>query len=67
MPGVIMTLNRMTFGMASLLGRLEATANWQSIAREYWFGNESATELGAAEQEWLAKVHPDIQLPLVPE
>ncbi|MEA2499130.1 MAG: hypothetical protein QOH26_1535 [Actinomycetota bacterium] len=67
MPGVIMTLNRMTFGLASLLGRLGATANWQAIAREYWFGEESQTELGAAEQEWLAKVHPDIEPPLVPE
>lgn len=64
MPGVIMTLNRMTFGVASLLGRLEATANWQAIAREYWYGEPSRTELGAAEQEWLAKVHPDIESPL---
>jgi predicted unusual protein kinase regulating ubiquinone biosynthesis (AarF/ABC1/UbiB family) len=67
MPGMIMTLNRMTFGMASLLGRLEATANWQAIAREYWFGDPSNTELGAAEQEWLAKVHPDLQPPMRPE
>jgi predicted unusual protein kinase regulating ubiquinone biosynthesis (AarF/ABC1/UbiB family) len=61
MPGLIMTLNRMTFGVASLLGRLEPTANWQAISREYWFGEPSQTELGAAEQEWLAKVHPDIE------
>jgi predicted unusual protein kinase regulating ubiquinone biosynthesis (AarF/ABC1/UbiB family) len=67
MPGTIMTLNRMTFGVASLLARLESTANWQRISREYWFGEESRTELGAAEQEWLAKVHPDIGPLLPPE
>jgi predicted unusual protein kinase regulating ubiquinone biosynthesis (AarF/ABC1/UbiB family) len=67
MPGVIMTLNRMTFGVASLLGRLGSEANWQGIAREYWFGSPSQTELGAAEQEWLAKVHPDVHPPLDPE
>ena len=67
MPGLIMTLNRMTFGVASLLGRLEPTANWQAIAREYWFGEPSQTELGSAEQEWLAKLHPDIEPPFAPQ
>lgn len=52
-PGVMITLNRMSFGVASLLARLEATANWQAIAREMWFGEESQTELGRAEQAWL--------------
>lgn len=58
-PGVMVTFNRMSFGVASILGRLQAKANWQAIARELWFGEESKTELGRAEQEWLALVHPD--------
>jgi predicted unusual protein kinase regulating ubiquinone biosynthesis (AarF/ABC1/UbiB family) len=59
-PGIVITLNRMSFGVASLLARLEATANWQGIAREMWFGEASTTELGKAEQAWLAEVHPDL-------
>ncbi|HEX2049629.1 MAG TPA: AarF/ABC1/UbiB kinase family protein [Actinomycetota bacterium] len=63
-PGVMVTLNRMSFGVASLLGRLEATANWHAIARELWFGEPSRTELGRAEQRWLATAHPTLQAPL---
>lgn len=59
-PGVMVTVNRMSFGVASLLARLEATANWQAIAREFWFGEPSRTELGRAEQAWLAEHHPDL-------
>lgn len=59
-PGVMVTINRMSFGVASLLARLEATANWQAIAREFWFGEPSQTELGKAEQSWLAEYHPDL-------
>lgn len=63
-PGVMVTFNRMSFGVASLLGRLEATRNWQAIAREMWAGEESQTELGKEEQEWLKKAHPDWIPPL---
>jgi predicted unusual protein kinase regulating ubiquinone biosynthesis (AarF/ABC1/UbiB family) len=63
-PGVMITLNRMSFGVASLLGRLEATANWQAIARELWFGEASQRELGKKEQRWLKKAHPDLEPPL---
>ncbi len=59
-PGVIITLNRMAFGVASLLARLEATANWQAIMREMWFGEESQTEMGRAEQDWLRRQHPEV-------
>ena len=64
-PGVVITVNRMSFGVASLLGRLEATNNWQAIMREMWFGEKSATPVGLEEQEWLARVHPDLTPPLV--
>jgi predicted unusual protein kinase regulating ubiquinone biosynthesis (AarF/ABC1/UbiB family) len=59
-PGVILTLNRMSFGLLSMLARLEATANWQAIAREIWFGDETETELGQAEQKWLSAIHPEL-------
>jgi predicted unusual protein kinase regulating ubiquinone biosynthesis (AarF/ABC1/UbiB family) len=63
-PGVMVTLNRMSFGVTSLLGRLEATANWHAIAREIWYGEQSRTELGKLEQAWLAERHPEWQPPL---
>ena len=63
-PGIMVTFNRMSFGVASLLGRLEATANWQAIARELWEGSPGTTDLGIAEQEWVEKMHPDWVPPL---
>jgi predicted unusual protein kinase regulating ubiquinone biosynthesis (AarF/ABC1/UbiB family) len=59
-PGIIITLNRMGFGVASLLARLEATHNWQAIMREMWFGEPSQTELGKAEQVWLEERHHEV-------
>jgi predicted unusual protein kinase regulating ubiquinone biosynthesis (AarF/ABC1/UbiB family) len=64
-PGVIVTLNRMGFGVASVLARLEATRNWQSIAYEYWLGKPSETQLGKEEEVWMAKTHPDFVPPLL--
>ncbi len=64
-PGVMITFNRMSFGVHSLLGRLEATNNWHSIARELWEGAPSQTELGKQEQEWLHKAHPEWVPPLI--
>jgi predicted unusual protein kinase regulating ubiquinone biosynthesis (AarF/ABC1/UbiB family) len=58
-PGVMVTFNRMSFGVASLLGRLEPTANWQAMARELWWGEPSQTVLGKREQTWLKKAHPE--------
>jgi predicted unusual protein kinase regulating ubiquinone biosynthesis (AarF/ABC1/UbiB family) len=63
-PGVMVTMNRMSFGVGSLIGRLEATANWQAIGREMWFGEKSRTRLGTLEQEWLEATHPDHAPPL---
>ena len=51
-PGIIITLNRMSFGVASIMARLEATANWQAISRELWFDEPSDTEIGQLEQKW---------------
>ncbi|HYI46189.1 MAG TPA: AarF/ABC1/UbiB kinase family protein [Actinomycetota bacterium] len=58
-PGVMVTFNRMSFGVASILGRLEARANWQAMARELWWREPSQTPLGKREQTWLKKVHPE--------
>jgi predicted unusual protein kinase regulating ubiquinone biosynthesis (AarF/ABC1/UbiB family) len=41
---------RMESGVLAVLGQLGATRNWNRIAREWWFGDEPATELG--ELEW---------------
>ncbi len=59
-PGVMVTFNRMSFGVASLLARLEATVNWQALARELWYGEPSRTTLGKRDQAWLKKTHPDL-------
>jgi predicted unusual protein kinase regulating ubiquinone biosynthesis (AarF/ABC1/UbiB family) len=63
-PGVMVTFNRMSYGVASLLGRLGATANWQAIGRELWSDEPSRTELGKMEQEWLRQAHPEHVPPL---
>ena len=60
-PGVMVTFNRMSFGVASLLARLEATANWQAMARELWHGEPAGTPLGKKDQAWLKKTHPDVR------
>jgi predicted unusual protein kinase regulating ubiquinone biosynthesis (AarF/ABC1/UbiB family) len=41
---------RMEFGVLAVLGQLGATRNWLRIGREWWFGDEPATELGR--EEW---------------
>jgi hypothetical protein len=65
-PGVIVTLNRMGFGVASILARLEATRNWHSIVHEFWEGRPSETQLGKEEEVWMAKTHPDFVPPFLP-
>lgn len=60
-PGVMVTFNRMSFGVASLLGRLEAKNNWQALARELWSGEPANTPLGKKDQAWLKKTHPDLK------
>jgi hypothetical protein len=34
----------------AVLGQLRATRNWYRVGREWWFGEEPATELGR--EEW---------------
>jgi predicted unusual protein kinase regulating ubiquinone biosynthesis (AarF/ABC1/UbiB family) len=47
-------IRRIETGVFAVIGHLHATGNWHRIAREWWFGEPPATELGRAEAEWLA-------------
>lgn len=41
---------RMETGVLAVLGRLEASANWTRMGREWWFAEEPSTPLGR--EEW---------------
>jgi hypothetical protein len=49
LPADDLMLNRMGIGVVAVLGQLGVSRNWHRIAREAWFGEPPATELGAAE------------------
>ena len=55
-PPSFVIIQRINLGLYALLGRLEATANWREIAEELWpfVDGPPSTDLGRAEQEWLA-------------
>jgi len=50
MPPQAMLARRMEALTLGVLGRLEATANWHRIAREWLFGDPPSTELGELEE-----------------
>jgi predicted unusual protein kinase regulating ubiquinone biosynthesis (AarF/ABC1/UbiB family) len=54
MPASFVILDRVVWGMAALLGRLEATGNWRGILEEYRKGAAPVTELGRSEAAWMA-------------
>jgi predicted unusual protein kinase regulating ubiquinone biosynthesis (AarF/ABC1/UbiB family) len=43
---------RMEIGVLAVLGQLGARRNWHRIAREWWFDDPPATELGRLEREF---------------
>lgn len=43
---------RMETGVVAVLGKLHAKRNWHRIGREWWYGDEPATELGRVEREF---------------
>jgi predicted unusual protein kinase regulating ubiquinone biosynthesis (AarF/ABC1/UbiB family) len=51
-PPPFVIMQRITFGLTAILGRLNATANWRRIALELWFGGEPASPMGEAEAAW---------------
>ncbi|HVL98541.1 MAG TPA: AarF/ABC1/UbiB kinase family protein [Egibacteraceae bacterium] len=54
LPPDYLLLNRIQWGVNSILGRLRATANWHRIALELCNGAEPATALGREEAAFIA-------------
>jgi predicted unusual protein kinase regulating ubiquinone biosynthesis (AarF/ABC1/UbiB family) len=54
MPPGFVLLDRVVWGMSSMLGRLHARNRWRGILVEYLHGLEPATDLGREEQRWRA-------------
>lgn len=54
MPAEYLLLNRIQFGVNSLLARMGPTANWQRIMSELYEGDEPDSPLGLAEQDWFS-------------
>jgi predicted unusual protein kinase regulating ubiquinone biosynthesis (AarF/ABC1/UbiB family) len=50
LPADDLMLNRMGIGVVAVLGQLGVTRNWHRMAREAWFGDPPATEMGVAEK-----------------
>ena len=55
-PPTFALIQRINLGLFSLLGRLEATANWRAISEELWTWTDAppSTPLGIEEAAWLA-------------
>jgi predicted unusual protein kinase regulating ubiquinone biosynthesis (AarF/ABC1/UbiB family) len=52
-PAEDLMFSRMEAGVVSVLAQLNATANWNRMAREWWYGDDPQTDLGRAEWEFL--------------
>ena len=46
-------VRRIETGVFAVLGHLRAKGNWHRMSREWWYGEDPATELGRVEAEWL--------------
>lgn len=70
MPPDFVFVNRIQWGVYSILAKLGATKNWHSIHREYVYGEPALTELGQQERvfrtQWMARhrIDPDASLVL---
>jgi predicted unusual protein kinase regulating ubiquinone biosynthesis (AarF/ABC1/UbiB family) len=53
LPPDYLTLNRIQWGVNSILGRLRATANWHRVVLEFWDDAPPATALGAEERAFM--------------
>ena len=53
LPPDYMMLNRIQWGVNSILGRLRARAPWRGIAEEFWHDAPPATELGHEERDFI--------------
>ncbi|MBI4509316.1 MAG: AarF/ABC1/UbiB kinase family protein [Deltaproteobacteria bacterium] len=52
MPRDFVFVNRIHWGVFSILAQLGASGNWHRIHREYLFDDAPSTELGQADAEW---------------
>jgi len=52
MPPSFVLLDRVVWGVSSMLGRLEASNRWRGILVEYLHGGPPVTDLGREEQRW---------------
>lgn len=55
MPRDFVFVNRIQWGVWSILAQLGARGNWHSIHREYLYGEPASTALGRADAEWAAR------------
>ncbi len=53
LPPDYLVLNRIQWGINSILAMLEARNDWRAISEEFWFGADPATELGALERPFI--------------
>jgi predicted unusual protein kinase regulating ubiquinone biosynthesis (AarF/ABC1/UbiB family) len=53
LPPDYLLLNRIQWGVNSILGRLEVRANWHGIMKEFWGERPPATELGEEEAPFI--------------
>jgi hypothetical protein len=53
LPPDYLLLNRIQWGVNSILGRLRARSNWYRITTEFWGEAPPATELGREEAEFI--------------
>ena len=55
-PPTFALIQRINLGLFSLMGKLEATANWRAISEELWVWTDAdpTTPLGEAEAAWVA-------------
>lgn len=63
LPPEYILLNRIQFGVNSLLARLQPTANWNRIMDEIATGGAPTTELGEQERSWLASLGDVVERP----
>ena len=55
MPRDFVFVNRIQWGVWSILAQLGARANWRKIHREFLYGEPPSTELGRVDAEWRAR------------
>jgi predicted unusual protein kinase regulating ubiquinone biosynthesis (AarF/ABC1/UbiB family) len=56
MPASFVLLDRVVWGISSLMGKLGASGPWRGILREYRDGTPPVTELGRREAAWAAEL-----------